>query len=400
MPGSFTLLLNGSPADADLYSSIVTLEVEESMDLPAALQLKLPVSRTASGEYTYLSDGRYQPLANLSIIAAPGSGGAAATLDGVQDAVASAFGASPAAQCIFDGYALSHKIHLEGGTTNSTLTVWGQDVSWLMNLTEKIREWVNVTDAAVANRIFSDYSIVPDPQNVADVSPSHPESGHSLMQRGSDIQFLRSLARRNGKICRIACANKPGVRIGYFATPRLDGNPDVTLTLTDVQNWTVSAIDLEWDATRPTAVVARQALFSDADAKGVAADTSDSGLPALSDRTLADFTGQAMTVLLAAPVDDAGELTLRAQGLLREASWFVRCEGETDVERLGLVLRAGMIVAIAGIGALHSGRYLVWTVRHTITADAHTMKFTLVRNAVGNPPSSGVAGVAAALGGM
>ena len=24
-----------------------------------------------------------------------------------------------------------------------------------------------------------------------------------------------------------------------------------------------------------------------------------------------------------------------------------------------------MIVAIAGIGALHSGRYLVWTVRHT-----------------------------------
>ena len=268
-----------------------------------------------------------------------------------------------------------------------------------MNLTEKVREWVNVTDAAVANQIFSDYSIIPSDQNAADVSPSHTESGHSLMQRGSDIQFLRSLARRNGKVCRIACDDKPGMRTGYFATPRLDGNPVVTLTLTDVQNWTVSAVDLEWDATRPTAVVARQALFSDPSANGVSADTSNSGLPALGDRTLAAFTTQAMTVLLAAPVDDGGELTLRAQGLLREAAWFVRGEGEADVERLGVVLRAGMIVAIAGIGALHSGRYLVWTVRHTITADAHTMKFTLVRNAVGNPPSNGAAGVAAAIGG-
>lgn len=400
MPGSYTLLLNGCPADADLYASIVTLEVEESMDLPAALQLKLPISRTGSGEYSYLSDARYQPLANLSIVANPGPGGAPGTLDCAQDAVSAAFSTTSTPQCIFDGYALSHKIHLEGGATNSTLTVWGQDVSWLMNLTEKVREWVNVTDVAVASEILNYYSIIPDPHNAQDVSPLHPESGHSLMQRGSDIQFLRSLARRNGKVCRIACADKPGVRIGYFATPKIDGNPDVTLTLTDVQNWTVNAIDLEWDATRPTAVVARQALFSNPGASGVSADTSNSGLPALSDRTLAGFTGHAMTVLLAAAVDDAGELTLRAQGVLREASWFVRCEGEADVERLGLVLRAGMIVAIAGIGALHSGRYLVWTVRHTITADAHTMKFTLVRNAVGNPPSNGADGLAAAIGGM
>ena len=192
-----------------------------------------------------------------------GSGGVVGTLQGAQGAVSQTFGALPTPQCIFDGYALSHKIHLEGAGTNSTLTVWAQDVSWRMNLTEKVREWVNVTDAAVANQIFSDYSIIPSDQNAADVSPSHTELGHSLMQRGSDIQFLRSLARRNGKVCRIACDDKPGMRTGYFATPRLDGNPVVTLTLTDVQNWTVSAVDLEWDATRPTAVVARQALFSD-----------------------------------------------------------------------------------------------------------------------------------------
>src|SRR4029077_15930992 len=49
-------------------------------------------------------------------------------------------------------------------------------------------------------------------------------------------------------------------------------------------------------------------------------------------RTLAAFTGKPMTVLLATAVDSAGELTQRAQGVLRESGWFLRCEGEADVE--------------------------------------------------------------------
>ena len=39
MPSSYQLLLNGQPADPDLYTLIASLEVEESMDLPAAVQI-------------------------------------------------------------------------------------------------------------------------------------------------------------------------------------------------------------------------------------------------------------------------------------------------------------------------------------------------------------------------
>jgi hypothetical protein len=400
MASSYQLLLGGQQADQDLYTLIAMIEVEESMDLPAAVQILLPVSRSSGGDLTYLSDPRFAPLANVAVVAAAGGSGAPGVLGGVVGAVTAALagGDAPSAtQCIFDGYVLSQKVHLETGTTNSTLTVWGQDASWLMNLTEKVKEWVNVTDSAVAKEIFDDYQITPSDENAQDDSPSHTEDGHSLMQRGTDIQFLRMLARRSGKVCRIACGDKPGARTGYFAKPKLDGDPAATLTLNDLTNWTVSALDLDWDATRPTAVVARQALFSDASEGGISADTSDSGLIALGDRGLADFTGKPMTVLLAAPVDSAGELTLRAQSVLREADWFVRCEGDADVERLGVVLRAGMVVILAGIGALYSGRYLVWSVRHRITREAHTMKFVLLRNAVGNPPAGGVSGSPALL---
>jgi hypothetical protein len=94
-------------------------------------------------------------------------------------------------------------------------------------------------------------------------------------------------------------------------------------------------------------------------------------------------------------VDDAGELAQRAKALLIEAGWFVRCEGTTDAGKLGTVLRVGQIVQLAGIGSVHSGKYYVWSVRHTITQDAHLMRFVLVRNAVGDPPSGG-----AGLGGL
>jgi len=403
MAASYQFTINGQPADPVLYTSVASLEIEESMDMPGALQLTLPVVRSNDGDLAYVSDARFAPLANIAVVATAGTGGAAGAAGGAIGAAVSAVGSGgngSTAQCIFDGYVLSHKLHLETGITKSTLVVWGQDATWLMNLTEKAKEWIDVTDAAVANSIFGDYGVTPSGDNMSDDSPSHTEDGHSLMQRASDIQFLRSLARRNGKVCRVACADKPGARVGYFAKPKLDGDPVVTFTLNDAQNWTVKTLDLDWDATRPTSVVARQALFTDQDADGVSADGGESGLPLLGPRALADFTGKPMTVMLAAPVDNGGELKLRAQSLLRESDWFVRCEGESDVERLGVVLRAGMVVAINGLGALHSGNYLVWRVRHQIGSESHNMKFELVRNAVGAAPSGGAGGLAAVVGAL
>src|SRR6266403_3674850 len=192
MASTFQLLMDGTAA-ADLYPEIASLEVEESADMPGAIQITLPVDRSDNGDLTFVSDSRFRPFANLAVVATP---------EGKSD------------ECIFDGYVLSHKLHLDKGTTASKLEVWGQDASWLMNLEEKIKEWIDVTDANVANSIFEDYDITPSSENTQDDSPAHTEDGHSLMQRGSDIQFLRGLARRNGKLCRVTCVDKPGKRTG------------------------------------------------------------------------------------------------------------------------------------------------------------------------------------------
>src|SRR5688500_16513401 len=96
MPTTFQLLLNGSPADDDLYAAISSLEVEENADLPDAIQLDLPVNRTEEGDLTFVGDDRFGPFANVAVLAQTNGAGQ---------------------QCIFDGYVLSQKLHLESGTT-------------------------------------------------------------------------------------------------------------------------------------------------------------------------------------------------------------------------------------------------------------------------------------------
>jgi phage protein D len=368
MAGSFKVLLNNEAADDDFYTQMTSLEVEDNIDLPAAFQLHLPVSRSSDGDLTFVNDDAFQPFTSFAVVV---------SVEG-QDA-----------ECIFDGFVLSQKLHVETGTTNSTLQVWGQDASVLMNLEEKVKEWVDTTEGAAANAIFDDYGIQAAPENLEDDSPSHPESGHTLMQRGTDIQFLRRLAKRSGKFVRVTCADQPGDRTGFFAKPALDASPALTLLLNDPESWNVNSLDIEWEVMRPSAVRARQTLFNDPSPDGAIGDASDSGLPALGDRDLATFAGQPVTVLLAAPVDDAGELAQRSRAVLRDAGWFVHCEGEADVARLNQVIRAGSIVEIAGIGSVHSGKYLVWSVHHTITQDSHKMRFVLARNAVGPTHSGG-----------
>jgi hypothetical protein len=368
MPSSFQVWMEGKPADTNFYDRLMSLEVEENADMASAIQIRLPVAATADGDLTSVNDSGLQPLKNIAVTVTPEGGNQS---------------------CLFDGCVLGHKLHVESGLRESTLEVYGQDASWLMNLEEKTREWADVTEGQAANTIFGEYGFIPDSGNLDDDSGIYAEDAHTLMQRGTDADFLRTLARRSGKLFRVSGGAAPGAPVGVFTKPGTDGDAAATLKPNDPDAPNVRKLDLEWDVMRPTAVRAQQSLFSDSSGDTANGDAQDSGLSALDDRGLATFAGKPMTVMLTAPADDAGQLSRRAQALLRESEWFVRCTGEADLSSLHVVLRAGSVVSIEGMGSVHSGKYFVWSVRHVIDQQMHKMHFVLVRNAVGSAPSSG-----------
>ena len=106
------------------------------------------------------------------------------------------------------------------------------------------------------------------------------------MQRASDAQFLRALARRAGKLFRVFCTDTPGQRTGFFAAPEPVRRSCDHLVLNDAAAANVSSLDISFDVMRPDAVNAFQALFTDADgdATGAGGNFTDGGLPAMSDQ--------------------------------------------------------------------------------------------------------------------
>jgi hypothetical protein len=366
--------LGDSAAPASLYDAIQLLEVEENADRPDALLMRLPVNRTLSGDLQFVGDGMFEPYTNITLVVTP---------------------PGQASQCIFDGYVLSWRLHLDRTSGSSTIDVWAHDSSWLMSIGDKVREWPDMTDGEVANQIFSDHGFTPATANTDGDSPPHSSDQHTLFQRATDLQFLRGLARRNGKLCRVACAGKAGARTGYFVTPNLAGQPAATITLVDPAAWSVDSLEFDWDVMRPTEVDASQVPLDDPRSDLIAGDSSISGLAPLGAHDYRTYSGQAATLLLTATAD-APELTFRTAATLREADWFVRCRGEANVDRLGTILRVGSVVAIEGAGSLHSGNWFVWSVRHQITVEAICLQFTLLRNAIG--PTAGAGSILGGLG--
>lgn len=363
MSSSFQVLFGDAArrGDAAFDARLESLEVEEHADMPGAIELTLRIAAqgpAGSEDLSVIGDEDFKPYARIAVVV---------SVDSRPDA------------CIFDGYVLSHKIQLDRGTTSSSVRVWGQDVSCLMNLIDTVRKWTG-SDSMIADTIFDDHQITAASKNAEDDQPAADDQ--TVMQRATDAQFLRDRARRAGKLFRVCCDDQAGVNTGYFINPPIDAPASATLTLNPPAESNVESLAFEWDVARPTEVLAQTLELASAEAADGGA--TDSGVSPVDSRSLASFIGDhVMKTRLTAAVASASEMQRRSASLLREAGWFVKCEGQADLARLGTVLRAAKTVDVDGAGSLHSGKYLVWSVRHLINASSHLMKFVLVRNAVG-----------------
>src|ERR1700751_5840535 len=104
MGAPYQMVLGGQQADQTLYTLITSVEVDESMDMPAAIQICLPISRSTGGDLTYVDDPRFAPMAQVAVVATAGGSGASGVATGAVGAVAAAVGggsAAPGTQCIF-----------------------------------------------------------------------------------------------------------------------------------------------------------------------------------------------------------------------------------------------------------------------------------------------------------
>ena len=96
---------------------------------------------------------------------------------------------------VFDGYVTSVNFDVGSEPGTSRIEVGGMDTSVLMSLEEKIATWKDMSDSDIVQQIVSGYGVAVQADSTATV---HQENDTTIVQRGSDIQFVRELALRNG----------------------------------------------------------------------------------------------------------------------------------------------------------------------------------------------------------
>jgi phage protein D len=348
---SFLITLDGEEA-TDLYEDVVSLDVELSDDLPASFRIVLGTAKEGDGSWRYLDEERFRPWTPVTVEAGFVGGGREEVLAGYVTAVAPTF--APAA-------------------ARSTIEITGLDASVAMDREERLAAWPNKKDSDIARELFQLHGFTPDVEGTAVV---HDEALSTVIQRETDWQFVRRLARRNGFACWVEGAT------GHFRPLPADPEPQPVLAAHFGGETTLRRFALTVDALRPAEVAMFQVdRFGKEVLAAEAATGPEDALGALTGPALLGPGVPAGRVVVAKnAATGRPEMEALCRGLAREGAWLVSGEGEVDAAAYGHVLRPRGLVTVKGVGETHSGVYYVSFARHTFTREGYTQRFRVRRD--------------------
>lgn len=355
---AYTLLLDNQPMSPELLATVQRVEAEEHADLAAMLRLRLAVAVNESGSgWTVVDDDTFQRLTPVTLKVHVGSG---------------------PADLVIKAYVIEANIEFSNEPGQSVLNVVAMDSTVLMNLEENVRAWPNMADSDIATILFGEHGFTPQ---VEGTQPSRDASDVLTIQRSTDIEFLRQLARRNGYECYTETDPLTTITEGHFHPPRLQALPQSTLTVNMAEATNVNTFSVRHDMVGPT--TAQIADVDVADRSDQQARIESASLSTLGDRSLLGSDRPRKTLLGRDGLSQTGELQTLAQAVVDRAAWAVTAEGELNTVAYGDVLRARRPVNVQGVGKQFSGTYYVERVLHAIDEEGYTQHFTLRRNAQG-----------------
>jgi phage protein D len=354
---AYTLLIDNAPASASLLEAVQQIEVEEHTALASMLRLTLAIDVNQGGSaWNVVDDSIFERLTPFSLSITVGSG-------------------TP--ELRLDAYVIDSRLNFHSTPGRSTLEVVAMDGTIKMGLESKQRAWPNMADSDIATQIFGEYGFSVD---VDSTQPTRQETEITTIQCGSDIQFLRQLAQRNGFECYLDTNPLTTLTTGHFHLSRHTAAPQGTLSvnLGPATNLESLAIQLDW--TQPAE--AQSAGIQISSLSDQQASVSSVSLTELGSSSLLGGSPARRLILGQMGLSETGELQSYTQAAVDRSAWAIRAQGKLDTLAYGSVLRARQPVLVRGVGTLFSGTYYVESVQHLIEGDSYTQHFSLRRNAL------------------
>lgn len=360
----------GGDEVAGLYDDLLHLEVEQADDQPATFRMEIAVPSEPDGTWRHLDTEALRVWTEVSV-----EGG---------------FDDSGREELI-RGYVTEVRAAFDPDAAGSVLTVSGVDTSVLMDRDEKLKAWPNKKDSDVAAEILGLYGF---DAVVEDTAVIHDEALSTILQRETDLHFLRRLALRNGFACWVE-----GKR-AHFAPRLADPEPQPVLAAHFGEETTLLSFTAGVDALRPADVAMFQVDRFTKEVLSATAEASElAPLGELDARALLPpHLESGRTYVARNAATGRPEMATLCQGLFHEGDWLVHGEGEVDAAAYEHVLKPRGTVTVKGVGETWSGLYYVSFVRHSFTRDGYSQFFRARRNALlptgtedfSKPPAGGL----------
>lgn len=355
----YTLTIDGAPADSDLLQAIQQIEVEDHANMADMLRLRITIGiKDGCSGWSFVDDDLFQRLTRLRLSVAVGSG---------------------RSETLINSYVIETNANYANQPGASVLNVVAMDPTVLMNLEEKVKAWPNMSDSEIASAIFSgsEYKFTPI---VDDVQWKRQENDITVMQRGTDIQFLQQLAHRNGFEVFVETNGASGIVEGHFHAPRLDDPSQGVLSVNMRDATNVNSFNARFDMLRPA--TAEAANIDDGERENQQAQSTNTRNTTLGRSNTLDSARPRRVLPSQTGLVKAGELQTYTQAITDRSSLAITADGELNTVAYGGVIRAKRKITVRGAG-VYSGDYYVERVHHVFTGDSYNQSFTLRRNATG-----------------
>jgi phage protein D len=266
----------------------------------------------------------------------------------------------------------------------ATLTIKGEDVSVMMDRTERSAEHPAQDETIIANKIiatYARYGLIPMVIPPIAIDPPIPIE-RIPVQQGTDLEFLRSLAARHGYVFYVSPGPAPFTNTAYWGPP-LRGVPQHAITVNMGPETNATIAEAREDGLAPVQV--EGSVQDRSTNAAVPVRTFGSLRPPLAAQPtwLVNMANARVRQFRATGLT-ASQAMGRAQGATDASVDTVRVTGELDSGRYGGFLESRALVGVRGAGYMNDGFYYVKKVTHKIEPGKYSQAFELTREGRGS----------------
>jgi hypothetical protein len=365
----YKLFFGNKAASRKDLDRVEEVTVEQEQDVGWGASLKIPLCTDDKGNWSADDEKFMASFSRLRVEIQVGDG----------DFVA-----------LIDGPIVGADNTLSGEPGRSFITLRVQDDSAYLNRKDSLLKFDNMLDHEIAEQLFGQVEQIAETD--VETTPAPPNTTPSVVQRGTEMKLLRTLAARQGMHAFVLPGSNPGESVGCFKKlpTTVSKLPDLILIGKDRNVESFTTVD---DAQSPAKLSATAVNAKEKSQKTESASPSDLDPVGKKDVTLVKEDDVAVHVAPPRHSDNV-DLVEFVKSLVEQYAFGLTATGQILGQCYSGVLSPYQYVVVRGVNSKLSGEYLITKVTHSLTRAEYGQSFTMKRKAFSDG-DSGALGVIA-----